>query len=199
MRPRILALLLCCLLASASFASRFSSRGAKGAGESFNAAAPPAPKASTVARTADAPSGTVARTASVPARVELKPMANSLSFEFDGAATPVSRYMGRSEALKVEFNGKTPTVGRNQQPRPTHVTTDAPMLDPHAAAKKYGIETPTHRITVPKNKVKDLQTAPDGKATTAEGGAQQVTKHPISVAPDQIHKLPNAPKKPKKP
>ncbi|MGC1614898.1 MAG: hypothetical protein WA736_09435 [Candidatus Acidiferrum sp.] len=58
------------------------------------------------------------------------------------------------------------------------------------AQQKYELNTtPTHRATVPANRVKQLGPAPDGKPTTSGGGSQAATPHPIPVKPDEIKPL----------
>jgi len=103
----------------------------------------------------------------------------------------VTRYMGNEEAEIARRTGNVPNVGRNANPRPTHVTTDKPLNSSTAAQKKYELpETPTHRATVPKDRVPGgLSPTPDGRPTTSGGGSQSATNQPIPVKPSEIKPL----------
>jgi hypothetical protein len=95
--------------------------------------------------------------------------------------------MTDGEANTAQDTGNIPNVGRDGKPRPTHVTTDKPVNDATVAAKRYEIEKPTHRATVPKDRVPGgLRPAPDGRPTTSGGGSQSATNQPIPVRPNEI-------------
>jgi RHS repeat-associated protein len=98
-----------------------------------------------------------------------------------------TRYMGKSEAEAARRNGEIPNVGRDGQPRPTHGTTDKPTNSASDAQRRYELpEEPTHRATVPQNRVSDMGPAPDGRPTTSGGGSQSATSRPIPVKPCEI-------------
>ena len=97
--------------------------------------------------------------------------------------------MSEAEANVAAKTGEIPNVGVDQKLRPTHVTTDTPLDSASEAAKKYEITPPTHRATVPADRVPDLGPAPDGRATTSGGGSQRATSQPIPVKPEEIKKL----------
>jgi hypothetical protein len=95
--------------------------------------------------------------------------------------------MIEGEANAALDTGFIPNVGRDGNPRPTHVTADPPMNNSVVAAHRYEITTPTHRATVPQDRVPGgLGPAPDGRATTSEGGSQSATNQPIPVKPAEI-------------
>jgi RHS repeat-associated protein len=101
-----------------------------------------------------------------------------------------TRYMGREEAAKAKKEGAIPNVDRDGQPRATHGTTDKPTNSASEAHKKYELPVePTHRATVPQERVRDLGPAPDGRPTTSGGGSQSATPHPIPVKPCEIVEL----------
>ena len=106
-----------------------------------------------------------------------------------GNSAKITRYMSEAEAKLATKSGEIPNVGVDGKPRPTHVTTDAPVDSALEAAKKYEITPPTHRATVPANRVPDLGPAPDGRPTTSGGGSQAATSQPIPVKPSEIRKL----------
>lgn len=103
----------------------------------------------------------------------------------------ITRYMGRAEAETAKRTGEIPNVGRDGQPRPTHVTADAPTDSPSEAKQKYELpEAPTHRATVPASRASDLGPTPDGRPTTSGGGgSQKATNQPIQVNPCEISEL----------
>jgi RHS repeat-associated protein len=109
---------------------------------------------------------------------------------FTTSAT-VTRYMGNEEAEVARRTGNVPNVGRNANPRPTHITTDKPLNSSTEAQGKYELpETPTHRATVPKDRVPGgLSPTPDGRPTTSGGGSQSATNQPIPVKPSEIKPL----------
>jgi hypothetical protein len=95
--------------------------------------------------------------------------------------------MTDGEANSARDKGEIPNVGRDGKARPTHVTTDKPVNDAGVAEKRYEIVKPTHRATVPKDRVPGgLDVAPDGRPTTSGGGAQSATNQPIPVRPNEI-------------
>ena len=99
----------------------------------------------------------------------------------------ITRYMGKEEAAVARKTGEIPNVGKDGQPRPTHVTTDPPTNSAAEAQTKYELpEPPTDRATVPASRVNDLGPAPDGRATTSGGGSQNATNKPIPVKPCEI-------------
>jgi hypothetical protein len=101
-----------------------------------------------------------------------------------------TRYMGKSEAEAARRNGEIPNVGRDGQPRPTHGTTDKPTNSASDAQRRYELPgEPTHRATVPQNRVSDMGPAPDGRPTTSGGGSQSATSRPIPVKPCEIVEL----------
>lgn len=105
-------------------------------------------------------------------------------------ARTITRYMGRDEADLARRAGEIPNRGADNVPRPTHVTTDPPLNSASEAAKRYELDlTPTHRATVPADRVNDLGPAPDGRATTSGGGSQNATNQPVPVKPCEIHEL----------
>jgi RHS repeat-associated protein len=105
-------------------------------------------------------------------------------------AKTITRYMGKTEAETAARTGEIPNVGLDGQPRPTHVTTDAPTDSASEAKQKYELpEAPTHRATVPANRVSDLGPTPDGRSTTRGGGSQKATNQPIQVNPCEISEL----------
>jgi len=107
-----------------------------------------------------------------------------------GDDATVTRYMGPGEAEVVKKSGSVPNVNQDGDFRPTHVTTDAPLDSSSAAKKAYELqESPTHRVTVPADRVGNLSVAPDGRLTTSGGGSQAVTSKPIKVDPDELKKL----------
>lgn len=113
-----------------------------------------------------------------------------------GSAAPaaeegtVTRYMGPGEASTVEATGSIPNVDAQGTPKAIHVTTDAPMDSAAGAKQAYELpKDPSHRATVPANRVKDLGPTPDGKTTTSGGGTQAATRQPIPVKKKEIKKL----------
>jgi RHS repeat-associated protein len=101
-----------------------------------------------------------------------------------------TRYMGKAEAEAAKRNREIPNVGRDGQPRSTHGTTDKPTNSASEAQQKYELpETPTHRATVPQDRVRDMGPAPDGRATTSGGGTQNATSQPIPVRRCEIVEL----------
>jgi len=122
-------------------------------------------------------------------------LASEAAAEFLGGwfttCATVTRYMGDEEAVVARRTGNVPNVGRNANPRPTHVTTDKPLNSSTEAQGKYELpETPTHRATVPKDRVPgSLGPTPDGRPTTSGGGSQSATNQPIPVRPDEIKPL----------
>ena len=102
----------------------------------------------------------------------------------------VTRYMGPGEAAVVERTGAIPNTNAAGEFRPTHVTTDAPLNSGAQAQTTYELPSaPTHRATVPADRVSNLQMAPDGRATTSGGGSQAATHQPIPVKPEELKKL----------
>jgi len=102
----------------------------------------------------------------------------------------ITRYMGRGEAQVVKKTGEVPNVGRDGQPRPTHVTTYEPTNSASEAQSKYELpEAPTHRATVPADRVNDIGPTPDGRSTTSGGGSQNATSQPIPVKTCEIVEL----------
>jgi RHS repeat-associated protein len=102
----------------------------------------------------------------------------------------VTRYMGPGEAQTATETGNIPNTNAQGEPRPTHVTTDPPLDSASEAAQKYELPTePTHRATVPADRVPDLGPAPDGRPTTSGGGSQSATPSPIPVKPGEIKPL----------
>lgn len=105
-------------------------------------------------------------------------------------ATTITRYMGPEEAKVSARTGEIPNVGKDGITRPTHVTTDAPVNSAAKAQEKYELPaTPTHRATVPANRVNDLGATPDGRSVTSGGGRQNATNQPIPIKPDEIKQL----------
>jgi hypothetical protein len=105
---------------------------------------------------------------------------------FTSVAT-VTRYMGKEEANKALDSGEIPNVGRDSKHRPTHVTTDTLVNDAAVAQKRYEIESPSHRATLPKDRVPGgLEPAPDGRPNTSGGGSQSATNQPIPVRANEI-------------
>jgi len=104
--------------------------------------------------------------------------------------TTVTRYMGPGEAKISARTGEIPNVGKDGIQRPTHVTTDAPVSSAVKAQEKYELpETPTHRATVPANRVSGLGPTPDGRSVTSGGGNQNATNRPIPIKPDELKRL----------
>jgi RHS repeat-associated protein len=102
----------------------------------------------------------------------------------------VTRYMGPGEAAVVDRTGSVPNVNAEGAFRPTHVTIDSPLNSSSTAQKAYELpSSPSHRATVPKSRVNDLQTTPDGRVITSGGGSQAATHKPIRVMPYEIKKL----------
>ena len=102
----------------------------------------------------------------------------------------VTRYMTEGEARIARETGNIPNVGRDGKQRPTHVTTDKPTNNATTAQRRYEIDKPTHRATVPIDRVPGgLGPAPDGRATTSGGGSQAATNRPIPVKPSEIKPL----------
>lgn len=94
------------------------------------------------------------------------------------------------DAVAARRTGAIPNVGVDGQPRPTHVTTDAPVTSSAAAQTRYELPAPpTHAATVPRTRVQDLGSTPDGRATTSGGGSQNATNQPIPVMPCEIREL----------
>ena len=106
----------------------------------------------------------------------------------DGAT--VTRYMGSGEAGVAMKTGEIPNTNAAGEFRPTHVTTDPPVGSASEAQTRYELpSSPTHRATVPANRVKDLQTTPDGRARTSGGGSQAATHNPVPVKKKEIKPL----------
>ena len=98
----------------------------------------------------------------------------------------LTRYMGTGEAATALKTGKIPNVGRDLTPRPTHLTPDKPMRDPVEVQKRYSLpEQPTHRATVPDERVPNAR-VPEAGPTTEGGGSQVVTDDEIQVDPGEI-------------
>jgi hypothetical protein len=95
------------------------------------------------------------------------------------------------EALMAKSTGEIPNVGRDAKFRPTHVTTDQPTNNATQAQAKYELgEKPTHRATVPRDRVPGgLGPTPDGRPTTSGGGSQNATNQPIPVSRTEIKPL----------
>ena len=106
-----------------------------------------------------------------------------------GGGGTVTRYMGPDEARIARESGEIPNVGRDGARRPTHVTTDPPVNSASAAEDLYEIGRPTHRATVPADRVDGLGTAPDGRSRTSGGGSQAATNNTIPVEPGDIVEL----------
>ena len=105
-------------------------------------------------------------------------------------AKTITRYMGKAEADTAARTGEIPNAGRDGQPRPTHVTTDAPTDSASEVKQRYELpEAPTHRATVPAGRVSDLGPTPDGRPTTSGGGSQNATNQSIRVNPCEISEL----------
>ncbi len=105
-------------------------------------------------------------------------------------AERITRYMGPGEAEVARATGEIPNTGPDGIRRPTHVTTDRPLNNATAAQQKYELPTkPTHRATVPGNRVPALKAAPDGRPKTSGGGSQAATSEPIPVRHDEIKPL----------
>jgi hypothetical protein len=105
------------------------------------------------------------------------------------ASATVTRYMSKAEADTAAQTGQIPNTNAALEPRPTHVTTDAPLDSASQAQKVYELpETPTHRATVPAEQAGPLGPAKTGP-TTSGGGSQNATSNPIPVKPDQITPL----------
>ena len=58
-----------------------------------------------------------------------------------------------------------------------------------AKAKYELAQAPTHRATVPADRVKDLGPTPDGRNITSGKGSQNATSKPIPVQPCEIIEL----------
>jgi len=102
----------------------------------------------------------------------------------------VTRYMGEGEAATAARAHEIPNTNRSGEPKDIHFTTEKPMDSATAAKQRYELsETPTHRATVPADRVTNVQPAPSGP-TTSGGGSQAVTPDPIPVKPSEIRKLP---------
>ena len=103
----------------------------------------------------------------------------------------VTRYMGEGEALTAQSTGEIPNAGRDAKFRPTHITTDQPTNNATQAQAKYELgEKPTHRATVPRDRVPGgLGPTPDGRPTTSGGGSQNATNQPIPVRRNEITPL----------
>ena len=102
----------------------------------------------------------------------------------------VTRYMTEGEARIARETGNIPNVGRDGKLRPTHVTTDKPTNNATTAQKRYEIDKPTQRATVPTDRVPGgLGPTPDGRPTTSGGGSQAATNRPIPVRPSEIRSL----------
>jgi hypothetical protein len=98
--------------------------------------------------------------------------------------------MGSGEAATARKTGEVPNTDVRGNPRPTHVTTDKPMNDSAGTQKRYELPSaPTHRATVPSNRVDGLGSAPDGRPITSGGGSQSATNQPIPVKPSEIKPL----------
>jgi hypothetical protein len=115
----------------------------------------------------------------------------STFFSKPSTAKTITRYMSKKEAKVARKTGNIPNVGKDGQPRPTHVKTDPPTSSAAEATKKYELEEapPTHRATVPANRADDLGPAPGGKPNTSGGGSQNATNKPIPVKPCEISEL----------
>jgi RHS repeat-associated protein len=110
----------------------------------------------------------------------------------DDAQKTVTRYMGKEEADTAKNTGEIPNKGVDGKERPTHVTTDKPTDSASEAKQKYELPSdPTHRATVPSDRVKDLGPTPDQRPTTSGGGTQHATNKPIPVKPEEIVPLSN--------
>jgi hypothetical protein len=106
------------------------------------------------------------------------------------AGDTVTRYMGRAEAEIAKRTGQIPNVGQDGVARSTHVTTDAPVNSAAQAQQQYELgSAPTHRATVPADRINDLGPTPDGRPTTSGGGSQNATNQPIPVRPCEIHEM----------
>lgn len=98
----------------------------------------------------------------------------------------LTRYMGTGEAQTAKDTGEIPNVGVDGRPRPTHFTRDEPTNDAQAAKPKYELkETPTHRATVPEERVPNVR-VPESGPTTSGGGSQVITDEPVPVFPDEV-------------
>lgn len=98
--------------------------------------------------------------------------------------------MGSKEAALVKRAGRVPNTDPSGRARPTHVTTDEPMDSASAARYRYELPAlPTHRVTVPRDRIRTLQTAPNGRALTSGGGAQAATEQEILIYPEEIISL----------
>jgi len=96
--------------------------------------------------------------------------------------------MGAGEADWARRNGYIPNTDAELVERPTHVTTDEPVDNAKTAKKKYELKvTPTHRATVPQDRVPGgLQPTPDGRPKTSGGGSQSAATRPIPVKKSEI-------------
>jgi RHS repeat-associated protein len=104
-----------------------------------------------------------------------------------GHVERITRYMTDGEAKVARDTGTIPNVGRDGIHRPTHATTDAPVNDPAVAQQRYEITKPTHRATVPKDRLPGgLGPSPDGRPLTSGYGSQGATDQPIPVRPHEI-------------
>jgi hypothetical protein len=97
-----------------------------------------------------------------------------------------TRYMTQGEVDEALRTGNIPNYGADGVPRPTHLTSEAPLDSAAAAATRYEIGPPTHRATVPASRVRNNGPAPDGRPTTSGGGQQSATPDPIPVKPSEI-------------